>query len=204
MQSLLRRNSLSSDPVANTSDPSSVRDQEGTQREDRSQDQSYRKGQLREKKEGENQAMKDKSGRLNMEERESSVNRSMSEQLQQTRSRSTSPARSTAFFSVLSFHYYFYTQWKLHSHFKNLILTHTVHNVVPPTLACPHSVLITDWTPWCSRRPGSCHNWGSRSRRAAGWEPCSVGSWRSWEKPSRSCCKLAKSTTTWGRWSKSS
>lgn len=94
MQSLLRRSSLSSDLVANTSDPSTVRDQEGTQREDRSQDRSYRSGQLREKKEGENQAMKDKTSHLNMElERERTLNRSMSEQLQQTRSRSTSPAR---------------------------------------------------------------------------------------------------------------
>ncbi|XP_041815479.1 CDK5 regulatory subunit-associated protein 2 isoform X3 [Chelmon rostratus] len=89
MQSLLRRNSLSSDLVANTSDPSSVRDQEGTPREDRSQDRSYRSGQL-----GESQAMKDKTSRLNMElERERTLNRSMNEQLQQARSRSASPAR---------------------------------------------------------------------------------------------------------------
>ncbi|XP_051268953.1 CDK5 regulatory subunit-associated protein 2 isoform X4 [Dicentrarchus labrax] len=91
MQSLLRRNSLSSDLFASTSDPSTVRDQEGTQREDHSQDRS---GQLREKKEGESQAMKDKTRRLSMElERERTLNRNMSEQLQQTRSRSTSPAR---------------------------------------------------------------------------------------------------------------
>ncbi|XP_031711906.1 CDK5 regulatory subunit-associated protein 2 isoform X5 [Anarrhichthys ocellatus] len=94
MQSLLRRNSLSSDLVTNTSDPTTVKDQEGTQREDRSPDRSYRGGQLREKKEGENQAMNDKTSSLNMElERERTLNRSMSEQLQQTRSRSTSPAR---------------------------------------------------------------------------------------------------------------
>ncbi|XP_054468052.1 CDK5 regulatory subunit-associated protein 2 isoform X2 [Anoplopoma fimbria] len=94
MQSLLRRNSLSSDLVANTSDPSTVKDQEGTKREDHNQDRSYRSGQLREKKEGENQAMNDKTSSLNMElEREGTLNRSMSEQLQQTRSRSTSPAR---------------------------------------------------------------------------------------------------------------
>ncbi|KAM7368804.1 hypothetical protein PAMP_013111 [Pampus punctatissimus] len=92
MQSLLRRNSLSSDLVANTSDLSVVRDQEGTQREDRTRDRSYRGGLLGEKKEGENQAMKDKSSRLNMElEREKTLSRS--QQLQQTRSRSTSPAR---------------------------------------------------------------------------------------------------------------
>ncbi|XP_042251849.1 CDK5 regulatory subunit-associated protein 2-like isoform X3 [Thunnus maccoyii] len=94
MQSLLRRNSLSSDLVANASDPSIVRDQEGAQREDHTHDRSYRGGQLREKKEGENQAMKDKRSRLNMElERERTLNRSTSEPLQQTRSGSTSPAR---------------------------------------------------------------------------------------------------------------
>lgn len=107
MQSLLRRTSLSSDLVANTSDPSTARDQEGTQREDHSQDRSYRSGQLREKKEGENPAIKDKTSRLNMElEREKTLNRSMSEQLQQTRSRSTSPAKSAAFFSALSIFYF--------------------------------------------------------------------------------------------------
>lgn len=100
MQSLLRRSSLPSDLFANASDPSIIRDQEGTHREDQAHDKSYRGGQLREKKEGENQAMKDKTSRLNMElERERALNRSMSEQLQQTRSRSTSPARSTCFFS---------------------------------------------------------------------------------------------------------
>ncbi|XP_044030393.1 CDK5 regulatory subunit-associated protein 2 isoform X3 [Siniperca chuatsi] len=94
MQSLLRRNSLSSDLFANTSDPSTARDREGTQREDHSQDRSYRSVQLREEKEGENQAMKDKTSHLNMElERERTLNRSRSEPLQQTRSRSTSPAR---------------------------------------------------------------------------------------------------------------
>ncbi|XP_049459390.1 CDK5 regulatory subunit-associated protein 2 isoform X2 [Epinephelus fuscoguttatus] len=94
MQSLLRRSSLASDLVANTSDPLAIKDQEGTQREDHGQDRSNRSGQLREKKEGDNQAMKDKTSRLNVElERESTLNRSMSDQLQQTRSRSTSPAR---------------------------------------------------------------------------------------------------------------
>ncbi|KAM7392630.1 hypothetical protein PAMA_007649 [Pampus argenteus] len=92
MQSLLRRNSLPSDLVANSSDPSVVRDQERTQREDCTRDRGYRGGLLREKKEGENQAMKDKTSRLNMElEREKTLSRS--QQLQQTRSRSTSPAR---------------------------------------------------------------------------------------------------------------
>ncbi|XP_031173709.1 CDK5 regulatory subunit-associated protein 2 isoform X2 [Sander lucioperca] len=94
MQSLLRRNSHSSDLVANTSDPSTVRNQDGTLREDLRQDRSYRSGQLGEKKEGENLAVKDKTSHLTMElERERTLNRSMSEQLQQSRSRSTSPAR---------------------------------------------------------------------------------------------------------------
>ncbi|XP_071322292.1 CDK5 regulatory subunit-associated protein 2 isoform X2 [Trachinotus anak] len=88
MQNLLRRNSLSSDLAANISE------QEGKQKEDHSQDRSYKTGQLREKKEGESQSMKDKSSRLNMElEKERTLNRSTSEQLPQTRSRSTSPAR---------------------------------------------------------------------------------------------------------------
>ncbi|KAE8285289.1 CDK5 regulatory subunit-associated protein 2 [Larimichthys crocea] len=90
MQSLLRRNSLSSELVASVSDPSLGRDQEGAQRDDHSQDRSYRSGQPREKKE----ATKEKTSCLNTElERERSLNRSMSDQLQQTRSQSTSPAR---------------------------------------------------------------------------------------------------------------
>ncbi|XP_070706541.1 CDK5 regulatory subunit-associated protein 2 [Pempheris klunzingeri] len=89
MQSLLRRNSLSYDLVASASDPSTIRDQE-----DHSQDRSYRSGQLREKKEGENLAMKDKTSRPSLElERERTLNRSVGDQLQQNRSRSTSPAR---------------------------------------------------------------------------------------------------------------
>lgn len=98
MQSFLRRNSLSNDLVTNTSDPSVIRDPEGTHKEDRSQDSNSRNGQLREKKAVEKKAMKDKSSRLNMElEREGTLNRSSSEQLQPTRSRSTSPARLTIF-----------------------------------------------------------------------------------------------------------
>ncbi|CAI5667291.1 unnamed protein product [Oreochromis niloticus] len=93
MQSLLRRNSLSSDLVNNTSDPSVIKDQEGAQKDDRSQDGSHRSGQLRGKKAGETQAIKDKSSRVNMElEGEKRLNRSISEQLQPSRSRSTSPA----------------------------------------------------------------------------------------------------------------
>lgn len=98
MQSLLRRNSLSSELVASVSDPSLGRDQEGLQRDDHSQDRSYRSGQPREKKE----ATKEKTSCLNTElERERSLNRSMSDQLQQTRSQSTSPARSTASQSII-------------------------------------------------------------------------------------------------------
>ncbi|XP_029300550.1 LOW QUALITY PROTEIN: CDK5 regulatory subunit-associated protein 2 [Cottoperca gobio] len=90
MQSFLRRTSLSSDLVA--SDRSTIRDQVGTQREDHSQDLSYRSGQLRENKE-ENQAMKDESSLLNMGLERETLNRSISEQLQPPRSSSTSPAR---------------------------------------------------------------------------------------------------------------
>ncbi|XP_067341071.1 CDK5 regulatory subunit-associated protein 2 isoform X6 [Channa argus] len=91
MQNLLRRNSLSSDLFANISDPSIVRDQQGTQKEDRGQDKNYRTGQLREKKEGGSQPKEDKTS-LELEI-EKQLNRSISEQLQQTRSRSASPAR---------------------------------------------------------------------------------------------------------------
>ncbi|XP_034753076.1 myomegalin-like isoform X5 [Etheostoma cragini] len=94
MQSLLHRNSLSSDLVASPSDPSTVRREDESKQEDQRQDRSYRSGQLREKKEGENLAMKVKTNYLTKElERERTLNTSMSEKLQQTRSRSTSPAR---------------------------------------------------------------------------------------------------------------
>lgn len=94
MQSLLRRTSVCSDLVANASDPSAAKDQEGTRPGDRS-------GQLGEKKEGENQAMNNSS--LNMElERERTLNRSTTEQHEQTRSRSTSPARSAALLNASS------------------------------------------------------------------------------------------------------
>ncbi|XP_069571754.1 CDK5 regulatory subunit-associated protein 2 [Brachyistius frenatus] len=94
MQSLLRRSSLSSDLAANTFDPSIVRDPEATHRDDHSQKRNYRSGQLMEKREGENQAMKDKTRHLNVElERERTLNRDTSEQMQKARSRSTSPAR---------------------------------------------------------------------------------------------------------------
>lgn len=122
MQSTLRHNSLSSDLVANTSDSSAIRDQEGTQREEPSQERRYGSGLLRERKEEENQAMKDKTSHLNMElERERTQNRLMSEQLQQTRSRSTSPARSAVIFSALSILY----SLRIKSHFENQIFAHT-------------------------------------------------------------------------------
>ncbi|XP_074545949.1 CDK5 regulatory subunit-associated protein 2 isoform X2 [Halichoeres trimaculatus] len=81
MQSLLRRNSLYSDHVANTPDPSTVRDQDGAQRDSHGQDRGYRSGT---KKDGETQSRQDG---------EKMQNRRLSDQLQQTRSRSTSPAR---------------------------------------------------------------------------------------------------------------
>ncbi|XP_030005659.1 CDK5 regulatory subunit-associated protein 2 isoform X2 [Sphaeramia orbicularis] len=94
MQSLLRRNSQSSDFVANTSDPSMIRDSEGAQREDHSLERGYRAGQLREKKDGDSKVMKDKTSHLNVEhDSERTLCRNTSEQLQQTRSRSASPAR---------------------------------------------------------------------------------------------------------------
>lgn len=59
-------------------------------------------GQLREKEEGETQAMMGKTSCVNMDlERERTLNRSMNEQLQQTRSSSTSPARSPFFLNTL-------------------------------------------------------------------------------------------------------
>ncbi|XP_060917461.1 CDK5 regulatory subunit-associated protein 2 isoform X3 [Labrus mixtus] len=92
MQSLLRRNSLSSDQVANTSDPSAVRDQGGPHG-DHGQNISHKSGSLGDK-EGKNQAMKDKTSRLNVDlEGEKMQNRRLSDQLQQTCSGSTSPAR---------------------------------------------------------------------------------------------------------------
>lgn len=94
MQSLLRHNSLSSDLVANTSDSSAIRDQEGAQREDPSQEVSFRSGLQRVKKDGEKRAMKDKASQLNMEVERDRTQDRISDQLQQTRSRSTSPARS--------------------------------------------------------------------------------------------------------------
>ncbi|XP_029920528.1 CDK5 regulatory subunit-associated protein 2 isoform X2 [Myripristis murdjan] len=94
MQSLLRRNSLSSDLVTTTSDPSMVRDKQGLQRDGSTQDRSNTSVELREKKEGKNQATKDKTSQVELD-RERTLNRSLTEQLQQShqRSRSASPAR---------------------------------------------------------------------------------------------------------------
>ncbi|XP_061589722.1 CDK5 regulatory subunit-associated protein 2 isoform X1 [Cololabis saira] len=94
MQSLMRRNSLSSDLVASTFDPSVIREQEGAHKVDRSQERSFKTGQVREKREAENHPLKNRASRLNMDlDSERTADRSVSEQLQQTRSGSTSPAR---------------------------------------------------------------------------------------------------------------
>lgn len=98
MQSFLRRSSLSSDAAANTSDLLSSREHQVTQKMSHSPEKS---GQLRKKNEAENQPMKDRATRLNLDlDEEKTQNQNTSEQLQQTCSRSTSPARS-AFFSVI-------------------------------------------------------------------------------------------------------
>ncbi|XP_041666667.1 CDK5 regulatory subunit-associated protein 2 isoform X2 [Cheilinus undulatus] len=94
MQSLLRRNSICSDQVANSSDAPAVRSHVGSPGEDHSQNMGSKSVQRGEKKEGEHQAMKDKTSHLNVDvEGEKTPNRRLSDQLQQTRSRSTSPAR---------------------------------------------------------------------------------------------------------------
>lgn len=87
MQSLLRHNSLSSDLGFSTPDPSSVREQKGRRTEEQSQEGVNKKG--------ENTEIKEKSSHLSMEkERERAQSRRLSDQLQQTSSGSTSPARS--------------------------------------------------------------------------------------------------------------
>ncbi|KAM4720438.1 CDK5 regulatory subunit-associated protein 2 isoform 3-T3 [Anableps anableps] len=91
MQSLLHRNSLSGDIVGNTSDPLTVKEKEGVHKVDRSQE---RGGQLRGKTKAENQSAIERPSVVNVELwKERTPNRSTSEQLHQTRSRSTSPAR---------------------------------------------------------------------------------------------------------------
>ncbi|XP_076014766.1 CDK5 regulatory subunit-associated protein 2 isoform X3 [Genypterus blacodes] len=81
MQSTLRRSSLSSDLLTCTSDNSA-------QKEEHGQGRSHRAGQLREKREGNSQAVKEKKSRANAETEK--MNQS-GEQLQH--SRSASPAR---------------------------------------------------------------------------------------------------------------
>ncbi|KAM6902078.1 CDK5 regulatory subunit-associated protein 2 [Xenentodon cancila] len=94
MKSLLRRNSLSSDLVASTFDLSVIGEQEGAHKFDHNQERNYKSGQAGEKKEAENHPLKNRTSRLNLDlESERTPDRSISEQLQQTRSRSTSPAR---------------------------------------------------------------------------------------------------------------
>ncbi|XP_015238198.1 PREDICTED: CDK5 regulatory subunit-associated protein 2 isoform X2 [Cyprinodon variegatus] len=88
MQSLLHRNSLSSDIVANTSDPLSIREKEGPHKVDYGPESG---GKLRGQREAENQS---RSNVVNMDLwKDRTPNRTTSEQLNQTRSRSTSPAR---------------------------------------------------------------------------------------------------------------
>lgn len=102
MQSLLRRNSHCGDLVANSTEPSIIIGYpEGTQKKDRSQNKVNSPERHREKKEGDSQVMKDKTGLLNMQlEGERSLNRSTSEQLSHTRSSSTSPAKSALVFNI--------------------------------------------------------------------------------------------------------
>ncbi|RVE65985.1 hypothetical protein OJAV_G00122060 [Oryzias javanicus] len=92
MQSLLRRNSLSSiSPAASICDPFTTREPEGTFKVDRSQESNCRGGPPK-GKQGEGQS-KDKSTLPGKDlDREKVQDRSMSE-LQHARSRSTSPAR---------------------------------------------------------------------------------------------------------------
>lgn len=72
---------------------------------------SFRGGPQRVKKDGEKRAMKDKTSQLNMEAERDRTQDRISDQLQQTRSRSTSPARSAACTVVSE------SEQKLQSHF---------------------------------------------------------------------------------------
>ncbi|CAL8278581.1 unnamed protein product [Merluccius merluccius] len=96
MQSLLGRNIFPSDLVSTPIDSSRDHQAWVGVVSRRSQERCYSGGELKERGEGESQRMRDKIGVLNKElERERSLNRNMSEQLQQVqhRSRSASPAR---------------------------------------------------------------------------------------------------------------
>ncbi|KAM4532788.1 uncharacterized protein V3H82_026516 [Fundulus diaphanus] len=87
MQSLLHRNSLPSDLVANTSEPLTTREKGGTPKADRTQERGG-------KEEADNQSARDRAAVVSVEPwKERTPNRSTSQQLRQTRSRSTSPAR---------------------------------------------------------------------------------------------------------------
>lgn len=151
MQSLLRRNSLSSiSPAASICDPFTTREPEGTFKVDRGQEGKCKGGQPKEK-EGEAQS-KDKS-RLPGKE----LDRSVSE-LQQARSRSTSPARSAIQKTV----------------FEVLI---KLNNMLPFFSFCLS--FSAGWILLSSHKPESCPSSGSRSRRAAGSELCIASSWKS-------------------------
>ncbi|CAL8318255.1 unnamed protein product [Lota lota] len=93
MQSLLGRNIFPSDLVSTPVDASRDHHAWPGVVGGRSQERCHSGGELKESQEGEGQRMRDKIGVLNQElERERSLNRNMSEQLQH-RSRSASPAR---------------------------------------------------------------------------------------------------------------
>jgi len=84
MQSLLRRNSLSGDLVAGVSDPSVIKEHEGAHKLGHSQERSP--------------SMKGNTSRPNIDaEKDRTLKKILGEQPQQTRSRSTSPARSSFF-----------------------------------------------------------------------------------------------------------
>ncbi|CAG5867677.1 unnamed protein product [Menidia menidia] len=91
MQSLQRRSSPFADPVAVASDPSVTREQEAALRMDRSQERSYTSGKLGEKKERASHSAKEACP-LNPDA-QNDRNKAQSDHLQQSRSRSTSPAR---------------------------------------------------------------------------------------------------------------
>ncbi|XP_035996244.1 CDK5 regulatory subunit-associated protein 2 isoform X2 [Fundulus heteroclitus] len=87
MQSLLHRNSLPGDAAANASEPLAARENEGAPKADRTQERGG-------KREADNQAARDRAAAVNAALwKERTPDRSTSEQLRQSRSRSTSPAR---------------------------------------------------------------------------------------------------------------
>uniref|UniRef100_A0A3Q2T0W1 CDK5 regulatory subunit-associated protein 2/Myomegalin coiled coil domain-containing protein n=1 Tax=Fundulus heteroclitus TaxID=8078 RepID=A0A3Q2T0W1_FUNHE len=87
MQSLLHRNSLPGDAAANACEPLAARENRGTPKADRTQERGG-------KREADNQAARDRAAAVNAALwKERTPDRSTSEQLRQSRSRSTSPAR---------------------------------------------------------------------------------------------------------------